>query len=176
MLNDEQIDIAMRAADVAIWTREPQQTDLIRRPLFTSSVRAFASTQYIRRFGAPQTLDELDGHPHHLLQRHAGRSICTAITLAGDGRAQRQGRRASRRSAPTASSRMKYAIRAGIGIGLIPDYMTDNEADLVPVLTEIDAADAARSFRLPGGAQDRQEGAGVARFSRRQGPPVEVLN
>ncbi len=34
VLNDDQIDIAMRAADVAIWTREPEQSDLIRRPLF----------------------------------------------------------------------------------------------------------------------------------------------
>ncbi len=32
---------------------------------------------------------------------------------------------------------LRYAIRAGIGIGMIPDYMTDNEADLVPVLTDI---------------------------------------
>ena len=31
---------------------------------------------------------------------------------------------------------MKYAIRAGIGIGLIPDYMTEEEAELVPVLRE----------------------------------------
>ena len=29
---------------------------------------------------------------------------------------------------------MKYAIRAGIGIGLIPDYLTEEETDLVPVL------------------------------------------
>ncbi|MEQ1714303.1 MAG: LysR family transcriptional regulator, partial [Hyphomicrobium sp.] len=28
ILNDEQIDISMRAADVAIWTREPEQSDL----------------------------------------------------------------------------------------------------------------------------------------------------
>ena len=30
-LNDDQIDIAMRAADVSIWTREPERSDLIRR-------------------------------------------------------------------------------------------------------------------------------------------------
>ena len=33
---------------------------------------------------------------------------------------------------------LRYAIRSGIGIGMIPDYMTDEQADLVPVLTEID--------------------------------------
>ena len=63
VLDDGQIDIAMREADVGIWTKEPDRTDLIRRPLFTAKVRPLASTQYVRRFGAPQTLADLDnGH------------------------------------------------------------------------------------------------------------------
>jgi DNA-binding transcriptional LysR family regulator len=33
---------------------------------------------------------------------------------------------------------VKYAIRAGIGVGLIPDYLTDEEKDLVPVLRELE--------------------------------------
>jgi DNA-binding transcriptional LysR family regulator len=32
---------------------------------------------------------------------------------------------------------LKYAIRAGIGVGLVPDYLTAEETDLVPVLREI---------------------------------------
>jgi len=43
ILNDDQLDIAMREADVAIWTREPEQPDLIRRQLTVVPVRAFAS-------------------------------------------------------------------------------------------------------------------------------------
>jgi DNA-binding transcriptional LysR family regulator len=31
---------------------------------------------------------------------------------------------------------MKYAIRAGIGVGLIPDYLTGEESELVPVLED----------------------------------------
>ncbi|WP_435338047.1 LysR substrate-binding domain-containing protein, partial [Acinetobacter sp. LH3_13] len=57
------IAIAMRAADVAIWTSEPQQSDLIRRPLFNMKIHAYASTQYVRRYGAPQSIEALDGHP-----------------------------------------------------------------------------------------------------------------
>src|SRR2546423_6276016 len=63
VLSDEQIAIAMRAADVAIWTSEPQQSDLIRRPLFSLRLHAYASSQYIRRFGAPQTVEAIDDHP-----------------------------------------------------------------------------------------------------------------
>ena len=32
---------------------------------------------------------------------------------------------------------LKYAIRAGIGIGLIPDYLTEEEGDLVTVLSDV---------------------------------------
>ncbi len=32
---------------------------------------------------------------------------------------------------------MKYAIRAGLGIGLIPDYLTEEETELVPVLRDV---------------------------------------
>ena len=32
---------------------------------------------------------------------------------------------------------IKYAIRSGIGIGLVPDYLTEEETDLVPVLENV---------------------------------------
>src|SRR5262249_37488552 len=70
ILNDDQIDIAMRQADVAIWTREPEQSDPIRRTLLTLKARAFASTQYVRRYGTPQALDELD--PAHRIVSYGG--------------------------------------------------------------------------------------------------------
>jgi DNA-binding transcriptional LysR family regulator len=44
---------------------------------------------------------------------------------------------------------MKYAIRAGIGIGLIPDYMTEEEAELVPVLREADLPTVPIYFVYP---------------------------
>ncbi len=136
LLNDEQVDIGMRVADVAIWTQEPGQTDLIRRGLFSAKVRAFASTQYVRRFGAPNTLEELD---HHRIVSYSGQpaqhlsAITWIETVGRDGRGLREP--VFRANSVIA---LRSAIRAGIGIGMIPDYMTADEADLVPVLTEID--------------------------------------
>lgn len=137
-LNDDQVDIGMRAADVAIWTREPGQTDLIRRILFTSRVRAFASTQYVRRFGTPKTVEELDSHEHSIVS-YSGQpaqhlsAITWIETVGRDGKGPREP--ALRANSVVA---LRYAIRAGIGIGMIPDYMYDEQADLVPVLTEIE--------------------------------------
>jgi DNA-binding transcriptional LysR family regulator len=135
ILNDDQIDISMREADVAIWTREPEQADLIRRSLFTMKVRAFASTGYVRKFGTPQALEDLEKHrfvsyggtpAHHL-------SVISWLETAGrDGRDPRIP--VFRANSVVA---LKYAVRAGIGVGLIPDYLTAEETDLVPVLTEV---------------------------------------
>ena len=70
---------------------------------------------------------------------------------------------------------MKYAIRAGIGIGLVPDYLIEEDTELVPVLREADLPTVPIYFVLPGGAEDREEGAGVPRLPGRQGAAVEVL-
>jgi DNA-binding transcriptional LysR family regulator len=134
VLTDEQLAIAMRAADVAIWVSEPQQGELIRRPLFNMKLHAFASTQYVRRHGTPQSIAALDGHPIISLSGTPAAHLSAIhwLETAGlDGRPPRK---------PVFVANniiaLKYAIRAGIGIGLIPDYLTEEETDLVPVLRE----------------------------------------
>jgi DNA-binding transcriptional LysR family regulator len=44
---------------------------------------------------------------------------------------------------------IKYAIRAGMGIGMIPDYLTDELNDLVPVLTEIEQPSLNMVYAYP---------------------------
>jgi DNA-binding transcriptional LysR family regulator len=147
LLSDEQIDIAMRAADVAIWAAEPQHSDLIRRRLFTMKIHAYASAQYIRRNGAPQTLESLDEHP---IISYSGTPAAHLSTIRWLETAGVNGR-APRRPAFTANSvlAMKYAIRAGIGIGMIPDYLTEEETELVPVLRDVQLPAVPIFFVLP---------------------------
>src|SRR5436189_4571615 len=59
---DEELDLAMREADVAIRLRQPTQPDLIQRKLFSVHFHAYASPEYLKRFGTPRTLEELDKH------------------------------------------------------------------------------------------------------------------
>jgi DNA-binding transcriptional LysR family regulator len=147
VLSDDQIDIAMRAADVAIWTSEPQQSDLIRRRLFTMKIHAYASAQYIRRFGAPQTLEALD---EHQIVSYSGTPAAHLATIRWLETAGIDGR-SPRRPAFAANNvlAMKYAIRSGIGIGLIPDYLTEEETELVPVLRDVQLPTVPIYFVLP---------------------------
>ena len=147
ILNDDQIDIAMREADVAIWTREPEQADLIRRHLSTVPVRAFASTQYVRRYGAPRSLAELDGHR---FISYAGTPVAHLSAIRWLETAGREGKDPRipvlRVNSVVA---VKYAIRSGIGIGLIPDYLTEEEAELVPVLGDVELPTMPLIFVYP---------------------------
>jgi len=147
VLNDDQIPISMRAADVAIWTSEPQQSELIRRPLFTMKIHVYASAQYIRRNGAPRTIAEIDEHP---IISYSGtpathlRAIRWLESAGLDGKAPRK-------PAFAANSviAMKYAIQAGIGIGIIPDYLTGDASELVPVLQEAQLPSVPVYFVFP---------------------------
>jgi DNA-binding transcriptional LysR family regulator len=133
ILSDDQVDLSMRQADVGIWLHEPSHTDLIRRQLATMKVRAYASPAYIRRYGAPQTVADLDRH--RLLGYSGPPQLSSDLNwLETVGRSGKPRVPAMKANSVVA---LKYAVRAGIGIGLIPDYMTD-EGDLVSVLPDAD--------------------------------------
>jgi DNA-binding transcriptional LysR family regulator len=135
VLNDEQIDIAMREADVAIWTREPEHAELIRRPLATMRVRAYASAHYVRRFGAPQSLEELEKHRIVSYSGTPAAHLSAIRWLETAGREGREPRTVAFRANSVVA--IKYAIRSGVGVGLMPEYLTEEETDLVPVLSEV---------------------------------------
>lgn len=135
-LSDEQLDIAMRAADVGLWFHEPEQVNLIRRPLFSMNVRAYASAQYLRKFGTPQNLASLS---KHRIVSYSGLPAqhLTAITwIETAGLSGKDTRQPIFRVNSIVA--MKYAIRSGVGIGMLPDYMVEGDADLVAVLDELE--------------------------------------
>jgi DNA-binding transcriptional LysR family regulator len=68
--SEEELDLAMREADVAIRLRQPTQPDLIQRKLFSVHFHAYASPDYLKRFGTPRTHEELDKHRIVLLGGH----------------------------------------------------------------------------------------------------------
>ena len=62
LLTDEELDLSMREADVAIRLRQPVQGDLIQRRLFTVHFHAYASPDYIKGRGQPKDISELEEH------------------------------------------------------------------------------------------------------------------
>jgi DNA-binding transcriptional LysR family regulator len=62
LLDDSDLDLAMREADVAIRMHPPRQPDLIQRHLTSFNWRVCAAPAYLKRFGVPQRAEDLDAH------------------------------------------------------------------------------------------------------------------
>lgn len=132
ILTNEELDLSMREADVGIRLRQPTQPDLIQRRLFTVHFHAYASNEYVKRFGKPETLDNLE---QHRLLRFGGDH---PHYLAGMNRLHTLGRdsRDPRQAVLTVNSvtALLLAVRRGQGIAVLPDYLVDNESTLVQLM------------------------------------------
>ncbi|HLH12474.1 MAG TPA: LysR family transcriptional regulator [Methylovirgula sp.] len=130
ILCDDELDLAMREADLALRLREPLQPDLIRRRLFTVHYHMFASADYLKRHGQPQSLEDLD---HHRLLSYSTSGFLddlNALLLLGrDAKSPRE---------PVLSvnniTALWRAVENGVGIAILPDYL--NEPALVQLLPQ----------------------------------------
>jgi DNA-binding transcriptional LysR family regulator len=136
ILSDDDLDLSMREADMAIRVREPQQPDLIRRRLFTMHFHAYASPAYIKRHGQPRSLDELDKHKILIYGASAGNYLNNINSLQYTGRDSR----APRASALTINNLTAVcnSVAAGVGIAVLPDYLVQTQSELIPILPEAD--------------------------------------
>ncbi|MBI3436441.1 MAG: LysR family transcriptional regulator [Proteobacteria bacterium] len=131
---DEELDLAMREADVAIRLRQPTQPDLIQRKLFSVRFHAYASPEYLKRFGAPRTLEELDAHRIVLLGGNVPTYLQNRRWLV---EAARNGK--GPRTAHLVINNVLGLMRAcqrGLGIALLPDYLVEENGGLVQLLGE----------------------------------------
>lgn len=132
ILTDEELDLAMREADVAIRFRQPTQPDLIQRKLFTVHFHAYASSEYLARYGEPTGLEDLD---RHRLVAYGGPvpSFFKQMNwLLHAGRPPND----QRRPHMTANNivAIKNAAEAGVGMAVLPDYLVDPKSNLSVVL------------------------------------------
>jgi len=134
LLDDTDLDLAMREADVAIRMHAPKQPDLVQRHLMTLNWHVCASPEYLKRHGVPQRAEDLDAHRLILFGQHHP-PVAEVNWLAEAGR--RPG--APRRAVLEVNSMhaMLLAIRAGTGIGALPDFSVAENPDLVQVLTDL---------------------------------------
>jgi DNA-binding transcriptional LysR family regulator len=133
-LNDAELDLAMREADVAIRLHRPNQSEMIQRKLFTVHNHFYASNEYIEEFGMPQSADQLDDHRIVSFGEPVPSYLGDINFLERMGRTDSSPRRAALKV--NAIYGMMQACRAGIGIAMLPDYVTEKEDGLVQVLPE----------------------------------------
>src|ERR1700758_312740 len=62
VMDDKELDLAQREADLALRMRAPVQADLIQRKLFTVHYHLYATDAYLTRTGRPQSHEDLLNH------------------------------------------------------------------------------------------------------------------
>ena len=175
LLSDDELDLGMREADVALRLREPMQPDLIRRRLFTVHFHAYASADYLKK-QRPAALDRRS-RPHRLVAfgaptaTHFLYDLNSLLTVGRDAKIPR---------APhIAVNNLGAIIRAvehGVGIAVLPDYCV--HAELRPGAAAAAGGHAGNGLlsRLRRGNEERRARAGVPRFPRLQGAALALLS
>ncbi len=134
-LSDEDLDLARREADVAIRFRAPHQADLIQRPLVKVHHHIYASPEYLERRGVPKTAEDLDHHDiiiYGPTPPEPIKDINWTLNLGARGRPRRPRLQINNTFA------VLQAIRAGIGLAAIPDFLAFNQDGIVRVLSELE--------------------------------------
>ncbi|MFT3987366.1 LysR family transcriptional regulator [Aestuariivirga sp.] len=130
MLDDRELDLAMREADVAIRLRRPTQPDLIQRKLFTVHHHIYASVEYVKTHGIPKSLEDLDRHK--IVTFGQSPTYLEPINwLENAGRPEGEPRPVALRV--NNAYGLRRAVQAGVGIASLADYLVAPDMGLVQI-------------------------------------------
>ena len=136
MLEEKVLDLPMREADVAIRMKEPSQADLSRKRLMSVHMRLYATPEYLERKGTPQSAADLSQH----------RLICQNMTSAQVGAGASLVQSLLANDIPSVLYVNNYfgvlqAVLHDLGVGVLPDYVTQDFPNLVRILPDLESGD-----------------------------------
>ena len=130
LLSDRDLDLGMREADIGIRLHRPTEPDLIQRKLFTVHNHAYAAPEYLREYGMPKSVADLDNH------RIMAFGVPPAYLSEIDW-LLKVNRPDNNPRTPVLTINNVYGLRRaaqmGIGITTIPDYIVGTATNLVMI-------------------------------------------
>jgi len=133
---EDELDLSMGEADVAIRMTPPTQGDLVRRPLLAMHHRVFASPIYLKDHGTPSSVQDLDEHQIIAYDDSFHQPFTDINWLMAAGRKVGDMRHPVLRVNNIYG--MFRAAASGLGIASLPDYMGQLAHDLVPIMPELE--------------------------------------
>jgi DNA-binding transcriptional LysR family regulator len=147
VVDDSELDLSMREADVAIRMTPPRQPDLVQRHLMTVKNHAYASAEYLKKYGTPQRPEDLDKHRLIIYGSDARPPASNVNWLLEAG--ARPGYERRPILAVNNLYAMVRALQAGLGIASLPDFMHHETGGLVRVLPDILGGEGEAFFVYP---------------------------
>ncbi|WP_044045245.1 LysR family transcriptional regulator [Octadecabacter antarcticus] len=144
MLEERVLDLPMREADVAIRMKEPSQADLIRKKLMTVRMRLYATQTYLDKIGGFDEMEDIGRH-RLICQSPSAFQVAAGATLVGHLLSYDK---------PNLLYVNNYfgvlqAVLSNLGIGVLPDYVTEDFPTLVRVLPEIESGEVPVYLAFP---------------------------
>lgn len=147
IVREDELNLSMRQADVAIRMTPPQQPDLIRRHLFTLRHRTYASAEYLERHGRPKRLEDLSEHRLIAYDETFHPPFTNINWLLEAGLKEGETRRPVLRVNNIYG--MFRAAASGLGIAALPDYLGRLADQLTPILPDLEGPTYAAYFVYP---------------------------
>ncbi|MBW7921732.1 MAG: LysR family transcriptional regulator [Rubellimicrobium sp.] len=144
MLDERVLDLPMREADIAIRMREPTQADLIRKRLMGVRMQLYASARYLGARGTPEHIEDITRH----------RLICQRPNAAQVVEGARLTQQLLQYETASVLHINNYfgvlqAVLGDLGVGILPDYITEDYPELVRVLPGVESAEVPVFLAFP---------------------------
>ncbi|HVH80779.1 MAG TPA: LysR family transcriptional regulator [Stellaceae bacterium] len=147
VVDDSELDLSMREADVAIRMSPPRQPDLIQRHLVSVQVHIYATNDYLQKFGTPQRPEDLEEHRIIVYGEDARPPVPGVNWLLEVGTKSDHDRR------PILTVNNTYgmlrAMMSGLGLAALPDFVANEHGGLVRVLPEVSGPPNEAYFVYP---------------------------
>jgi DNA-binding transcriptional LysR family regulator len=135
LIDDNEVDLAMRHADAAIRFTAPRQPDLIQRHLTTVGLHVYGSVDYLKRRGIPQTQEDLRQHDL-IIFGYGSRAPASNVNWLVEVGDPAPG---DRRVVLEVNNQYAIyrAVCSGLGLAALPDFMITQNQNLVKVLPDL---------------------------------------
>ncbi|MCH8916898.1 MAG: LysR family transcriptional regulator [Alphaproteobacteria bacterium] len=147
LLTDEEIDLGMREADVAIRLNPPKQPDLVQRRLMTLHNHVYAAPEYLKAHSMPQCVEDLADH-NLVVYGEDFRPPTAHVNWLLD---------AAAKAGVSPANLLKVnniygiyrAVQSAVGIAALPDYTVRQVSNLVRILPEMSGPSFDSYFVYP---------------------------
>ncbi len=144
MLEERVLDLPMREADVAIRMKEPSQADLIRKRLMGIRMRLFATREYLQTRRPLESISDISGH-RLICQNPSSAQVAAGASLVQHLMAHEP------QSLLSVNNYfgVLQAVLNHLGVGVLPDYVTDEFPHLVRVLPDLESGEVPVFLAYP---------------------------
>ena len=147
IFDDKELNLTTREADIGIWMRRPKQLNYIQKKLMNLNYHIYGSAKYLEKYGFPKNENDLS--KHKFISYGKG----TPSPVFNPDWALKLGVKDGKKRKPAMKVNSVYglllAVKSGVGLAALPDYLTHSVSNIVKVLPNIEGPKTEVHFVYP---------------------------